>query len=570
MNQLPKWALANPFPAIHDFESLTVLEQTARIYGAMTALIDEYNGFADAVNVQLAAFSDDETEARKEFELQIAKVMKQFTCTMEQYLKTNLDNTARMVIEDGLESGAITIPTDAELRTSGKAADAKATGAAIGNAVSDFERDISVERARIDVLTANNQSATDENAELIDIRVSYDGNVHATAGGAVRDQIRQLNTNMREFGTKNLIPIIDGVTKEESGVTITAKDGAFTINGTTTATFGYNIAGAANKLPTDFVIGEEYSIDYFAGESYMVLRVVKFTEEDQINGTTICELRNSSGFKFTVPEDAKGIIVRLFCIAGRTFDNVTVKPIITKNASVAQLEEKVNKIGTYAAPGAMLTIIDDDGHNDFINEIVPIIEAKKVPIATAVVNSWIGQKTGYMTWENIMECCSRGAEVLCHSYDHNPTVPDVDELAHQYTIARNEMLRRGLPGGDILVYNNATGDTEVAREAASRVFKCAINSHGSNVYTKNTKNPYNIARYIVDERDIPYGVEYMKDLIDFVAENGGWMVWIIHTSGTNWKAHNGASAISEAIDYAKEKGVPIVSAENGFRKYIAT
>lgn len=63
MNQLPKWVLANPFPATHDFESLTVLDQTARLYGAMTALIAEYNVFADQLNSEIEKFVESgETE----------------------------------------------------------------------------------------------------------------------------------------------------------------------------------------------------------------------------------------------------------------------------------------------------------------------------------------------------------------------------------------------------------------------------------------------------------------------------------------------------------------------------
>lgn len=109
MNALPKWALANPFPAIHDFESLTVLDQTARIYGAMNQLINEYNAFADAVNDHLSTFTETEKEAREEFELQITKVMREFRCSMEQYLEVNLEETATKLINAAIDEGRILI-----------------------------------------------------------------------------------------------------------------------------------------------------------------------------------------------------------------------------------------------------------------------------------------------------------------------------------------------------------------------------------------------------------------------------------------------------------------------------
>jgi hypothetical protein len=109
MQVLPKWVVANPFPALHDFESLTVLDQTARIYGAMNSLIEEYNKFAETVNDQLSELTESEGEARKEFEIQITKVMKEFMCSMEQYMKLNLEETATTLINKAINDGRILV-----------------------------------------------------------------------------------------------------------------------------------------------------------------------------------------------------------------------------------------------------------------------------------------------------------------------------------------------------------------------------------------------------------------------------------------------------------------------------
>ena len=109
MNTLPKWVLVNPIPAIHDFESLTVIDQTARIYGAMNQLIEEYNKFAETVNDHLSNFTESEKEARREFELNITKVMNEFRCSMEQYLVLNLEDTATALINAAIEDGRILV-----------------------------------------------------------------------------------------------------------------------------------------------------------------------------------------------------------------------------------------------------------------------------------------------------------------------------------------------------------------------------------------------------------------------------------------------------------------------------
>ena len=109
MNALPKWVLANPFPAIHDFESLTVIEQTARIYGAMNSLIEEYNKFADTVNGQLSTFTESEQKSREEFEQEITKVMREFVCRMEKHWVVNMETTARDIINEAIEAGRMLI-----------------------------------------------------------------------------------------------------------------------------------------------------------------------------------------------------------------------------------------------------------------------------------------------------------------------------------------------------------------------------------------------------------------------------------------------------------------------------
>ena len=105
MNTLPKWIFANPFPAIHDFESLTVLEQTARLYGVINELITKYN---EAVE-KLKEYGCDQIEAREDFELKITKVMNEFMCCMESTFKDNLDKTTKTVIKEMIASGEIAV-----------------------------------------------------------------------------------------------------------------------------------------------------------------------------------------------------------------------------------------------------------------------------------------------------------------------------------------------------------------------------------------------------------------------------------------------------------------------------
>lgn len=104
MNNLPNWVLTNRFPAIHDFESLTVIEQTARLYGAMNSLIDEWNKMIE----QLSDFEKSEKESREEFELKITKVIKEFMCCWNE--KTaDVEKFAETIINNAIQAGRITV-----------------------------------------------------------------------------------------------------------------------------------------------------------------------------------------------------------------------------------------------------------------------------------------------------------------------------------------------------------------------------------------------------------------------------------------------------------------------------
>lgn len=112
MNTLPKWVLANPFPAIHDFESLTAIDQTARIYGAMNQMIDEWNKMIE----QLSDFEKSETESREDFELKITKVIREFICSWNQKTE-DLEKLAEKIINEAIQDGKITITEEYDPET---------------------------------------------------------------------------------------------------------------------------------------------------------------------------------------------------------------------------------------------------------------------------------------------------------------------------------------------------------------------------------------------------------------------------------------------------------------------
>lgn len=100
MNKLPMWHITNIRPSNFDTESLTIIEQTARVYGAMNALIEEYNDFSTKLN---EAFEKNEIEASEAFDVYKMKMNQLFNdfsdvveLKIESFDKTSKDSQSKL------------------------------------------------------------------------------------------------------------------------------------------------------------------------------------------------------------------------------------------------------------------------------------------------------------------------------------------------------------------------------------------------------------------------------------------------------------------------------------------
>ena len=78
MKKLPNWFLTNPRPANYDSESLTVIEQTARLYAAMNELIEEYNETISALTKRLEEYESGLTEEMTTFAVGLRQEFQDF------------------------------------------------------------------------------------------------------------------------------------------------------------------------------------------------------------------------------------------------------------------------------------------------------------------------------------------------------------------------------------------------------------------------------------------------------------------------------------------------------------
>lgn len=290
-----------------------------------------------------------------------------------------------------------------------------------------------------------------------------------------------------------------------------------------------------------------------------------------------------------------------------------------ENPFISPLEQSLNKLNSVAPVynKPLLTIIDDDGNKHFLSDVVPLIKDIKKPISSAVVPTRVGGSVNSMTWDQIKECSEEGAEILCHSYNHREGSEanslNEDLITLEYQKAYNILLGKGFPACDILVYSSSTGNYEKFQKSAEKVFKCGIKIGGSVVNDQET-NKYALSRYRIDyaetEGRTDWNLNDMKSFIDSCVETGGWMIWMFHTSNPiylrrvvcdehgdpifedgnpilmndeegnpvydrneigSMHPHVGdvvyIPMLKEAMQYAINKGVDIVTAKYGLKKY---
>lgn len=359
----------------------------------------------------------------------------------------------------------------------------------------------------------------------------------------------------------NLIPSkIETVTK--NNLTFTNDGEVITVNGTASAATYYTLIGSSSSVPSNITPGEMYYLLIsLTGENVRVRVGAK------VSGTYSYIYDNARSTYIVVPESATGFDIALYIYTGGVVNNAKIKVEFLPELS----NKDISKILMPTNPGAMMTIIDDDGAKGFYTDLLPLIQSKGVSISSAIIGRNIGVASSYMTWAEVEEAHENGAEILNHTYMHYGETDEtrtVEEIVLDYEKNAVLMAKHGIVDtGDIVVYPGGSGNMPTVQEAAKRFARVGIRSNGNVLNYINQIDPVYIDRYRI-ESDYSYDLDSMKNLIDNCITKGGWMIWMIHTSNTSRWSSTALSSISQSIDYAKEQGLPIVSAKTGAKLYV--
>lgn len=399
--------------------------------------------------------------------------------------------------------------------------------------------------------------------------------------------------NKSGYSDTDIMPV--GTTTQTKNELTTTPDGngGYILNGTPTTNTVYKIYENTSVLPGGFEPGGKYKIKVLSG--YVGSASILYHNGSEWISLNTVIRPDKLTEEFTLPSDAVGLQIKYYAAANHTFTNELVKiacyewqegegfvstnlPFVPADYEdrIQALESAVRDLGSSAgaSPKPMLTIVDDDGYKKFKTLLLPIVQSKKVPIASSVIVSYANGENEaaagkVMTWEEIQECAIYGAEIISHSYSHLTHIKAEEmtkqEIQHDYQRAKNTLMRYGIYSKG-LVYCGDSYALDVCREACENVYEYGINPGTNKTNYKGSVDPYNINRYGISSDTMTE--EDLKALIDTLVTGGtGWMIWTIHTSDGTFQQTQ-ADIISTVIDYAIEQGVEIVTTECGVRHYL--
>lgn len=215
-----------------------------------------------------------------------------------------------------------------------------------------------------------------------------------------------------------------------------------------------------------------------------------------------------------------------------------------------------------AASGNFVSFVFDDGYTADYTTILPITQAKGIPLSIAMITSKIGVSQ-FLTSSQLLELQNvYGWEIMSHTHNHvDVTTLTENDIEYEFAISKKILLDLGL-NCENFVYPIGKYNS-LAMKLASKYFRSSLSSDGysNNVPVDNQipLNTHRVKRAFLDTDTL----EQLKARIDNMKNT-----WVIIYSHSDAMSAANIQKFQDIIDYVKTKpGVEINTVSKVFDKY---
>lgn len=369
-----------------------------------------------------------------------------------------------------------------------------------------------------------------------------------------------------------------GSTTTSNGITYKSDGDGISVNGTATAFSYIFLWNSETELPQGIKKGHRYLLDFNGLPARLNITIYHRNNSGWVNAEA--QRLVPTGYKkayFTIPNDAVGLRISVSVNNGFTM-NEYITPRIYDCESLEYAKRYKEK---ECKP--MLTIIYDDGLKQFKDYILPIIQSKKVPIATAIINTAVDSGTeSVMTYDEIVECYRGGAEILVHSKERweDEWGSDANAVASELRHGKHMLNSYGCNVPNAYIYSAQSAGYPVCRKAVDLEFECGFDAGSQGSMSANlaftnyydTLDRLSIKRRWADANwtsgEGNDAETILKSWVDeLINAKTGWQVWCRHNYSVSLEPQY-AQTLSNVIDYALSNGVEIVTIARGMQEYL--
>ena len=260
----------------------------------------------------------------------------------------------------------------------------------------------------------------------------------------------------------------------------------------------------------------------------------------------------------------------------KTYSNKKIEEKFSGVSSqIKDIENEFDESSTYINTNSKntkccITFIDDDGHVDVYNRLLPIFKSKNAKFASCLITDLIGTDAYCMSVSQVKECIENGMETLSHTKNVSTNLTDNysdSEIIEQLKVSKDWLKNNGFMY-EGFVYPQSGYNLKI-RKLVKEYYKYAFGDMGVNDlgYLDHSRIKRIAFGSWTDKNPTINGnsekntLAYYKACVDYANSKGIWLIFMSHVGQQTSEQDE---ILKQLLDYIKSLNIGIVTPSEGF------